>query len=485
MTILSLRQPASISIFLAAGLVVACSSAGVNEPGSAATALAGTSQFRGVNWARLGDNFDTGPLVPQGLSLSDDYQTVAAKTGDMLTAFQSIGANTIRLPLNPASVNTDTSVGPDWWDSYTAAIDTATAKGFNVVLSYWEEGAQGGKIVDMTTWNNMWNEVVARYLSNPRVYFDPMNEPHGYSSAEWIDIAAKWLSDRPSVPRDRIIVAGTGFDWDVKPLCADSRFDGTYLAFHHYAWDEPDITTYDGWVNNFQSFIGGCASRTILEEFGATMDNGSDYDDPNSASAEVSYLRAYTDTVRSLHMGAIYWAGIGGRYLASDGVGGYETLNVQRLYSSDINVPLWTPNTTGLDRLTYAWGLGSGSDTTPLQNGAGGNCLDVPRTTHDNVQVIAYPCNGGDNQKWTRTAGGQITVYGGEKCLDAYGQGKSNGTPVGTYPCNGGDNQKWRFYTDGTIRGVQSGRCLDVNAATSELELWDCTGGANQQWKIR
>jgi hypothetical protein len=151
---------------------------------AAAPAHADTSQFRGVNWARIGDNFSTDALVPQGLDITDSYATVQAKTADMITAFQVIGANTVRLPINPASVNTDPSVGPDWWDSYTSAIDTATAKGFNVILSYWEEGSQGGKIVNMSTWNAMWNTVVAKYLSNPRVYFDPMNEPWGYSATD-------------------------------------------------------------------------------------------------------------------------------------------------------------------------------------------------------------------------------------------------------------------------------------------------------------
>ena len=39
----------------------------------------------------------------------------------------------------------------------------------------------------------------------------------------------------------------------------------------------------------------------------------------------------------------------------------------------------------------------------------------------------------------------------------------------------------------GTIRGVESGRCLDVpNGSTSDgtqLQLWDCHGGTNQQWE--
>jgi hypothetical protein len=328
----------------------------------------------------------------------------------------------------------------------------------------------------------MWNTITTTYLSNPLVYFDPMNEPIGYTTADWENIAAKWLTDRPSVPRNRVILAGGGWDWDVQSLCHDSRFDGTYLAFHHYHWDE-DIATYDGWVSKFKSYIGDCASRTILEEFGATTDNGLNYDDPNSTNQEILYLRALTATVRELHMGAIWWAGIGGRNISTDSVGPYESLNLQRLFSGSVNLPLRTPNTTALDRLQYAWG-GSGAATTTLTSTVDGRCLDVPAGTHDNVQVGTWACGGGTNQQWTRTGSGQITAYNGEKCLDVYGGGSADGTVVGTWSCGGGPNQQWSFYTDGTIRSVQSGRCLDVNTATHQLELWTCNGGTNQQWKV-
>ncbi|WP_205826469.1 RICIN domain-containing protein [Microbispora catharanthi] len=35
-----------------------------------------------------------------------------------------------------------------------------------------------------------------------------------------------------------------------------------------------------------------------------------------------------------------------------------------------------------------------------------------------------------------------MQVYG-TKCLDAYGQGTSNGTQVIIWDCNGGTNQQW------------------------------------------
>ena len=76
----------------------------------------------------------------------------------------------------------------------------------------------------------------------------------------------------------------------------------------------------------------------------------------------------------------------------------------------------------------------------------------------------------------------------GNKCLDAYGQGTTNGTPVIIWDCNGQTNQQWNVNSNGTITGVQSGLCLDANGAGTangtKLILWSCNG-ANQQWTLR
>src|SRR4051794_16939858 len=122
-------------------------------PASTTPAAADTSQFKGVNWARPGDNYVDGPVVPEGLDVADSYATVKAKADVILSGFQNtLGANTIRLPINTKSV------GTTWWNAYTGAIDAATAKGFKVILSYWEDGASSnGAVVDTAAYNSMWN----------------------------------------------------------------------------------------------------------------------------------------------------------------------------------------------------------------------------------------------------------------------------------------------------------------------------------------
>ncbi|WP_242331670.1 RICIN domain-containing protein [Streptomyces formicae] len=45
-------------------------------------------------------------------------------------------------------------------------------------------------------------------------------------------------------------------------------------------------------------------------------------------------------------------------------------------------------------------------------------------------------------------------------CLDIEGGGTAAGTPVEVYDCHGGANQQWR-YQSGTLRNPASGRCLE------------------------
>src|ERR1043165_6126442 len=85
------------------------------------TESVGAAGISGLNWADGRDNFVDGWVIPSGLTASDSYSTVAAKTDAVLNGFsgQVSGVNTIRIPVNPPSV------AESWWGSYTGAIDKA------------------------------------------------------------------------------------------------------------------------------------------------------------------------------------------------------------------------------------------------------------------------------------------------------------------------------------------------------------------------
>ncbi len=70
-------------------------------------------------------------------------------------------------------------------------------------------------------------------------------------------------------------------------------------------------------------------------------------------------------------------------------------------------------------------------------------------------------------------------------CLDVVGQGTANGTAVQVWSCSGNANQQWTY--DGTSLRVYGTKCLDMtNGSTTNgarLQIWDCVAGsANQSW---
>jgi hypothetical protein len=73
------------------------------------------------------------------------------------------------------------------------------------------------------------------------------------------------------------------------------------------------------------------------------------------------------------------------------------------------------------------------------------------------------------------------------RCLDVPGQVQANGTQVEIWDCNGGANQQWARPSNSALQ-VYGTKCLDVlNNATapgSPVAIWDCNGGANQQWRV-
>ncbi|MEV8566436.1 cellulase family glycosylhydrolase [Streptomyces sp. NPDC051322] len=325
-------------------MAVALNSGPLADSAAAAT---NTSQFKGVNWADPRDNYANDPVVPSGLSTSDSYATSYAKSAAIISGFRSnLGANTVRLPINPYSVN------GSFWNSYTGAIDAATAKGFKVILGYWEgAGSQkDGHVDDMASFWSMWSKVTSKYAGNSHVYFEPMNEPFGYSQSAWADLAAQWISNYPKIPRNRIFVSGTGYNDSVTSVCADSRFNGTYLSLHHYGFWKSDAS-YSEWVTDLKSRIGSCASRTVADEFGAPMTTGLNYNGSSAGDNSIAYMQADTDTFRELGMGSVYWPGL------RNG----DTYSMETLHGTGTDLSLTTNSPSGADRLAYAWGHGQGS----------------------------------------------------------------------------------------------------------------------------
>lgn len=448
----------------------------IAAPAAAPVTPAATSSFHGVNWADPRDNFVDDVEVPTGLSSSDSYATTYAKATAILTGFKNnLGANMVRLPVNPPTTSSST-----WWASYRGAIDAASDLGFKVFLAYWESASsKNGTVDNINDWLAMWSTITSAYGSNSNIYYEPMNEPHGYSATDWDNLVAGWISHFPSIPKSQIVISGTGYDNSVTTQCADSRFNGTLLALHDYAFWA--TRSYNDWVSQIKTAVGSCASRTVMDEWGVTLNNDENYNDTSTPDNNTAFIQAAAWTANDLGMGTAYWPGL----RTGDGYA------QEILHGSGANAYLTNVNPTGVDRLRYSWGVGKNAASSPAKTTvvgtASGRCMDVPGfATANNTQVELYDCNGGSNQAWTLTPDGELRVYNSTTCLDAYQQGTTSGTRADIFTCNGGANQKWSVNANGTITNVNSGLCLEAaNAGTANntlLETSTCNGATNQQW---
>jgi hypothetical protein len=70
------------------------------------------------------------------------------------------------------------------------------------------------------------------------------------------------------------------------------------------------------------------------------------------------------------------------------------------------------------------------------------------------------------------------------ECVDDNAGSAANGTIVQMWDCTGGAAQNWTMASNGTV-GI-NGKCLDITGGSTAngalIEEWACNGGANQQW---
>ncbi|MEC3998050.1 ricin-type beta-trefoil lectin domain protein [Actinacidiphila sp. DG2A-62] len=97
----------------------------------------------------------------------------------------------------------------------------------------------------------------------------------------------------------------------------------------------------------------------------------------------------------------------------------------------------------------------------------------------DNLSVTPGPGGTGGGTS------GPITGVASGRCVDVPNQSQTNGTQVELWDCNGGGNQQWTSTAAGELR-VYGGSCLDAanqgTGAGTKVDIYTCNGGANQKW---
>ena len=447
-------------------------------PGQAGASTAG---FKGVNWADTRDNFVNGVLYVSGLGSSDTYSSAAATAEQVIGQMYSItGANTVRVPINEPTVSS-------YWGTYTGALDTALSKG-KVILAYW--AYSNGKPSSVAGFQQMWDKVIAKYGSNPNASFEVINEPYGYSTGDLDTFYHDWLTRYPGVPRGRVILDGAGYAQNVSAVGGDSRLDGTLLAVHDYTF----FASYESeteWADHIGGYIGGYADRTVATEWGAPMAPGSkngvhynaiDYSIP-SGSFFADYVRGVSAKLRSLGMGSVYWPGLRD--------GDWYSMTTKSGTGSGTKLSLVNPS--GLTRLQYAWGTGSGGGTyVRIVNAATGLYIDGMGRTSNGSSAGQTSSAGSYEQQWIiENSGNSVRIKNRATGLYLDGAGRTtNGAAVTQYGDSGSTNQKWTVLTDADnvrIKNGATGEYLDGMGRTgsgADLGQYSDGGSTNQRWRI-
>jgi hypothetical protein len=320
-----------------------------------ANSYAVTSQFRGVNWADKRDNFVSDVLLLSGTSLSDTYESASVVAERVIGQFQELlGTNSVRIPINEPTAS-------KFWNTYTGIIDVGLSKG-RVAIGYWGPAQPSGP-KNMNDWWKMWETVVKKYGDHPNAYFEIFNEPHMYSKDELRNLYATWLEKFPDVPRDHILLDGSGMAWNVPDIADDPRFEGCLFAVHEYTFWNMSINTEQGWKNSFKGKVGKYIDRTVCTEWGGAMSPGEkagvhyDYMDYNSTPTNyfMAYIRGMSDQLREWEMGSFYWPGL------RDG----DWYSMTKRSGEGANIKLEIVNQSGVDRMQMAWA--DTVETTPPQ----------------------------------------------------------------------------------------------------------------------
>ncbi|MFC7827860.1 endo-1,4-beta-xylanase [Streptomyces sp. NPDC057375] len=81
--------------------------------------------------------------------------------------------------------------------------------------------------------------------------------------------------------------------------------------------------------------------------------------------------------------------------------------------------------------------------------------------------------------------GGQIKGVGSGRCLDVPNASTADGTQLQLWDCHSGSNQQWAATDAGELR-VYGDKCLDAAGTGNgaKVQIYSCWGGDNQKWRL-
>jgi alpha-galactosidase len=147
--------------------------------------------------------------------------------------------------------------------------------------------------------------------------------------------------------------------------------------------------------------------------------------------------------------------------------------------------------TTTISTSASQIGLGAGSsysvrDLWAHSTSTTGGTISASVPAHG---AAMYVVSGGDGST-PPPSGGTFALRGAGsgRCLDITGASQTNGTLAEIWDCHGGANQQFTATSAGELRVYGNAKCLDVynnqTANGTAVEIWDCNGGANQRFQL-
>ncbi|MFD0578484.1 ricin-type beta-trefoil lectin domain protein [Dactylosporangium darangshiense] len=136
-----------------------------------------------------------------------------------------------------------------------------------------------------------------------------------------------------------------------------------------------------------------------------------------------------------------------------------------------------TLNGTALTAAIDGTTVGTVSDSTWVAGQIGYGTGQGVTAQFDNLSITPVGTSGGP--------GGEVRGAGSNRCLDVNGASQADGAVVQIWDCNGGANQQWTPTAANQLT-VYGNKCLDVpgTAAGSRARILTCNGGTNQQWRL-
>jgi alpha-galactosidase len=239
------------------------------------------------------------------------------------------------------------------------------------------------------------------------------------------------------------------------------------------AWNDPDMLE----VGNGMSATEDRTEFSLWAEMAAPLLAGNNL---VGASATTLSILGNTNVI------AVDQDSLGKQGHQVSSSGGLDVL-AKPLANGDVSVVLFNENASTATISTTVSAIGkSGASSyalTDLWTGATSSTTNTISASVPGHGVVMYRVAGGSTTPPSTTV---LRGVGSNRCLDDPASNTTNGTQVIIWDCNGGTNQQWT-YTSGNQLQVL-GKCLDAlnngTTAGTKVVIYDCNSGTNQQWLL-